>query len=228
MKSEALQGAGSQAVDHAAEALGQATALLDEGQIWRAHEKAASLPPNSNARQTGEFRRIEAAWADAMFEKAKVEPDPEVARTVLDEIAKSPSVDSLRRKRAADEIAKLDAEAVDVAELPRSPAAPPATQPLPVPTRARSATSTAATQAANGHRVGTAIPRARAPEAEAAPRIPAPAPTTRKMAASGNLAQLTAAKDSLKAKIASGSASQQEKKLLRALCRQLGDTSCAK
>jgi hypothetical protein len=47
------------------------------------------------------------------------------------------------------------------------------------------------------------------------------------MVANGNLDKLTAAKESLKAKVKSGAATPQDMNLLRALCRQLGDTSCA-
>ena len=44
---------------------------------------------------------------------------------------------------------------------------------------------------------------------------------------SGDRSKLTAAKNGLKAKVASGKASDKEAAMLRALCRQLGDMSCA-
>ncbi|HEY5958242.1 MAG TPA: hypothetical protein VIV60_16875, partial [Polyangiaceae bacterium] len=46
------------------------------------------------------------------------------------------------------------------------------------------------------------------------------------LATSGNLESLKAARDALKRKVVAGAATDREVRLLRALCRQLGDTTC--
>lgn len=47
------------------------------------------------------------------------------------------------------------------------------------------------------------------------------------LAAEGDRAKLAAAKEMLKARVLDGGGSDSERRLLKALCRQLGDTSCA-
>lgn len=46
-------------------------------------------------------------------------------------------------------------------------------------------------------------------------------------ATSGDRGKLTAAKEALKKRVASGNGTDSEARMLRALCRQLGDESCA-
>jgi hypothetical protein len=70
-------------------------------------------------------------------------------------------------------------------------------------------------------------PFATKPTATAAP--PAPKPTETQKPADTDLGDrqaLTRSKDALKSKVASGKATDKEKRYLRALCRQLGDMSC--
>jgi ABC transport system ATP-binding/permease protein len=201
---------------------------FEEGQLAAAHQTASGLPADSNARQSREFRQIEAAWADMMFQRSTAEQDPGKARELLDRIAKTPSVDTVRRRRAADQIAQLDAKGLDVTDLPRqterervasaqvaAKSARPETQTKP-PSRL-------GVRAEASSPVSVTSPVASKAAVSAQPS-PAPAP---KMVANGNLDKLTAAKESLKAKVRSGAATPQDANLLRALCRQLGDTSCA-
>jgi len=219
--------------DRASRIFALAVRQFDEGQVAAAHETASELPADSNARQSREFRRIEAAWADMMFRRSAQERDLAKARELLDRVAKTPSVDTVRRRRAADQIAELDTTALDVTQLPQQTAQ--AEQPSATPARVEPV------KASGGPRIHPEAPSAgAAPEsgrakvalsAKASPKAAVSAKTSPtvapKMVASGNLAQLTAAKESLKAKVRSGAATPQDMKLLSALCRQLGDTSCA-
>jgi pSer/pThr/pTyr-binding forkhead associated (FHA) protein len=211
--------------DGAARIFALAVRQLEQGQIAAAHQTASQLPPDSNARQTVEFRRIEAAWADMMFQRSSGERDLAKARELLDCVAKTPSVDTARRRRAADQIARLNAKGLDVTELPRQTVRErvPAAQPTAMSTRPE-----ATAKASSRLGIRAEDPAAQAPYG---PKVatsnktpPTPPP---KMVANGNLDKLTAAKESLKAKARSGAATPQDMNLLRALCRQLGDTSCA-
>lgn len=100
--------------------LQEARALADEGNLPGAHRKLAEIPLDSNLRQTEEFRAIEQRWADDLLKAAEQSPDPNERRTLLDTVAKAPEVDSERRSRAANALAKLEenVDAVDVSDLP--------------------------------------------------------------------------------------------------------------
>lgn len=203
-------------VDPATRILEEARALLESGQIEAAHLKVSEIPEDSNARQSDIFRDVEARWADLLFEQANQEADPAKKRAILDRIAKTTSVDSVRRKRAANEVASLDAEGVDVSELPPAPsvvlADPDTTQKPRLPD---------GIVRKNPFDTGSKpIPKK---EPKAAPKEP----DVKNDALSGEREKMTASKNALKAKVASGKASDQEKRMLRGLCRQLGDMSCA-
>lgn len=201
------------AVDPAAKALEEAKALLTKGDLEGAHKRATEgVPETSNARQSSDFREIEARWADSLFEKAAAETDPTKRRGILDGIAKATSVDSARRKRAANEIAALGADGVDVSELPAVPK-PEGSQSAPPPTA-----STGTLVRKNPFGDSPAHPK---PTAE-----PKPSANAIDDAASGDREKKTRAKNALLAKANSGGASAQELRVLRALCRQLGDQGC--
>jgi len=155
--------------DRLAQVMKDARALLAKGDWEAAMQKVSSVPEGSNLRQSQEFKAIQDAWADALFNKAVATQDTAEKRSALDRIASSPSVDPARRKRAADEIEAMQRPAVNVADLPsddmtieRAPAAP-----APAPTVALPPAVT------------THAPAAKAPPqkpATAAPKQPAPAP----------------------------------------------------
>jgi pSer/pThr/pTyr-binding forkhead associated (FHA) protein len=106
--------------DQAAKLLERADRLLKAGDVEAAHEQVLEIPAGSNARKSAPFRMIEAEWADHVFELAK-EADETERRALLDRIARTPTVDTMRRKRAAQELAALTAESVDVDDLPSAP-----------------------------------------------------------------------------------------------------------
>ncbi len=93
-----------QPTDSAMRTLLDAKALLDKGDVDGAERKAAEIPDASNARKTIEYRQIQGAWADSLFAKAERATDPADKRALLDQIARATNVDSIRRKRAANEL----------------------------------------------------------------------------------------------------------------------------
>ena len=207
--------------------LADAQELVKQGNLEAAHLKITQeIPEDSNARQSQEFRDIEARWADALFEQAANESDPAQKRAILERIAKSTSVDSVRRKRASTEVEKLEAGGVAVTDLPSAPE--PTVKPDAATAKTASPLKGGIVRKDPFATGGTSTAK---PPATAS--YPKPQPTTTAKAGgngdvtSGDRSKLTAAKNGLKAKVASGKASDKEAAMLRALCRQLGDMSCA-
>jgi ABC transport system ATP-binding/permease protein len=104
--------------------LAEAKALAEQGAVVLAHRKLNDVPADSAIRQTEEFKEIERRWADEIFRAAEVSPDPAERRRMLERIARTTALDPDRRRRAAEELDKLDAEvqAVPVSELPNADA----------------------------------------------------------------------------------------------------------
>lgn len=118
--------------DRAARLLEQANRLLKAGNVEAAHEQVLEIPEGSNARKSAPFRMIEAEWADRLFELAS-DAEGSNKRALLDRIARTPTVDAIRRKRAAQELAALTAESVDVDDLPSAPREQPGRSAEPSP-----------------------------------------------------------------------------------------------
>jgi pSer/pThr/pTyr-binding forkhead associated (FHA) protein len=98
--------------------LAEAKALLARGDAQGAMEKAERLPSSSNLRTSADFKLIQSAWADDLFGKAQASSDPGEKRALLDKIARSATLDPVRRKRAASELDAMRQAAVNVADLP--------------------------------------------------------------------------------------------------------------
>jgi pSer/pThr/pTyr-binding forkhead associated (FHA) protein len=239
-------------VDEASRALAKAKALLERGQTEAAHDQALSgVPEQSNLRESEDFLAIEARWADLLLQRAGQETDPERQRALLEQVVRATTVDSARRRRAADQLAILGADGVDVSDLPSMnraasasgrPSKPPpapaeeeapvrvAVQPRPARVAAHIPAPVNAAPADDNpyddpEELGAAPPAPATAPKPAQPRSPGGSATEK--ATSGDRAAQIAAKDALKAKVASGRASEREKRVLRALCRQFGDPSCA-
>ncbi|MEP7052550.1 MAG: FHA domain-containing protein, partial [Pseudomonadota bacterium] len=198
----------SEPADSAMRTLAEAKALLDKGDIGGAERKAAQISEASNARKTADYRQIQGAWADALFAKAAAASDPAQKRAFLDQIARATTVDSVRRKRAANELGGVGAQSVEVSALPSAPKEPkPALAPRP---SVNSSDDPAGAKALN------------------------PATLVRKnpfdddtVSPADQSAKLLSAKASLQQKVQSGQASDRDLKMLHALCKQLGDASCS-
>ena len=107
-------------VETSARTLAEARQLLKQGDVRGAQQKAGEIPLGSAARSSPDFRAIQAAYADHLFDLADKATHPADKRAFYDEIARTPSIDSARRQRANDRLNALGAEAVDIADLPRA------------------------------------------------------------------------------------------------------------
>lgn len=214
-----IASAASDSGDSATRSLAEAKALLELGDIDGALRKSAEIPEASNARKSADYRQIQGAWADALFARSGATSDLALKRSLLDQISRATNVDSVRRKRAANELSSLSAESVNVSDLPSAP------RPL------AHATAQSSLRPAE----------APVPNAEAKPsaaKLSAPATLVRKNpfdsdpaptqdSASAERGKLLQAKATLQQKVQSGLASDRDLKMLHAVCKQLGDASCS-
>ena len=208
--------------DSAMRTLSDAKALLDKGDVDGAERKAAEIPEASNARKTADYRQIQGAWADALFAKAAASTDPAEKRALLDQIARATSVDSIRRKRAANELAADGAESVEVSDLPSAPKRPAhvAQQTAQNPSTGNSDDSPAPEPKPSAAKVSTPATLVRKNPFDDT-SDPAPSNDT------SDRTKLLQAKATLQQKVQSGDASDRDLKMLRAVCKQLGDASCS-
>lgn len=224
-------------MDPSARALSEAQTLLEQGQVEAAHKRVTSgVPESSNARRSSVFRNIENTWADGRVEAAEQEPDRERKRELLEGVVKSTTVDSERRRRAADALAALDTAGIAVTEL--TPAALPSAehlpssdpQPAPATPTAQPRTGLAPLPVSSRAPIHRDDPYAdpaprRSSEAIKAPK--APVPNALDEATSGDRSKQQAAKDALKAKCSTAQCTDQERRTLLALCRDLADPACS-
>ncbi|HVY27740.1 MAG TPA: FHA domain-containing protein [Polyangiaceae bacterium] len=219
----------SEQTDASAKLLTEAKALLDKGDPAAARAKANQIPEDSNLRDTPEFRAIQATWADQLLDKATQSGDPAEKRKLLEEVARATAVDSIRRKRAANDLAALGGETIDVTDLPSAPraqqhtdrptsgsGAKPSEPRAPEPTPEASPTKALAAPAT--------LVRKNPFDDPGASEIPAPPPDA---GGASDRSKLTQAKNQLLAKSRAGTASDSDLKRLHALCRTLGDASCS-
>ncbi len=105
--------------DKATRVLAEAKELVGKGDFDAAHRKVTTeLPEDSNARKSQEFRDIEGRWADNALAMADNTEDVGEKRRLLSLVAKTTTVDSGRRKLANDKLLEIDAEGVDIEDLP--------------------------------------------------------------------------------------------------------------
>lgn len=183
--------------------LKEATALAGAGKLAEAHEKALSIPESSPSRNDPAFAEVEAKWADWMFEKVAGASDVGEKRALLHQIASTETVDAARRKKAAGMIQEIDPSAPD----PTASASAAPGSPAPRPG-------------------GEDIYQGTTPT----PGSPAPKPTTAPSASTdprdGALTDPEGTMNALIRKMQSGTASEQELRLLRGLCTQLNNRAC--
>jgi len=248
-------------------ALEDANKLLEQGAVMDAHAKVSSIPETSNLRKDPRFKVVETRWADELLKNALATSGAEEKRALLAQVAQATTVDSLTRRKAADAIANLRVEVVDVNTLPpsgsdsatlesppdASSAQLPAQQEVPAnnvvaniepPTSPIAGTDQAVQASITLSPKGTkrllgTKPTASTTGSQRTPGTAATAkpslntaasvtPNPTDLATSGNLSEQKAARDALRRKVSAGTATDREVRLLRALCRQLGDASCSR
>lgn len=195
-----------------------------------AHQAINQLPPGSQWRSSADFAQIEATWAESILARAKAEPDPAARRALLQRLATSPTADPSHRGQASDLLALIvDAPAPSPTDLPQAgkdagtitqnSVTPPSSVP-PTPTQRPTPTS------------HTTVTNATTPPAPTPPPATTPKPTAggtpleraQKAALEGQPAAVRAI---LEGRVMGGHASPEEARLLRAACKQMGDTACA-
>jgi hypothetical protein len=228
-------------LDPARAALEEAKELAAQGDLDLAHSRIATDVANSPTLREGpEVRDIEARWADAVLSRADREPDMTTRRMLLNSVAQSTTVDALRRRTAADKLKETDLLGTDIRELPQvakssPPAAvaeaPPVREPKE-PREPREPKEPAAPRPAAAPRpILAADPWA--PNAANRPggaaSTPAPEGSPAKasdLALQGRDGEARA-RAQLEPRVWGGHATTEEIKMLRAICKHMGDRACA-
>lgn len=105
-------------VDPGRVALDEAKAFAEAGELEKAHEKIATIPESSAARDDEAVRAIEGTWADSLFKRFDETEDREEKRALVYRIASTPTVDPERRKRAVALLKEIDPDAVEPELVP--------------------------------------------------------------------------------------------------------------
>jgi pSer/pThr/pTyr-binding forkhead associated (FHA) protein len=206
-------------------ALDDAKAMCTAGDCEGAHAKlAATIDDSSPLRGTPEFRDIETKWADQVLARADGETDSNVKQSLYQRVSQDMAVDPARRKTAADKLQQLETVSNSLPPLPAATVVASAKGP-------KSDESVAA--------VAHDTPKRSAPAAEPSPASnppPAAAPTKstgsssddreRQLALAGTQEGKVQLKTQLEQRVARGTASETEIRLLVSTCKELGDRSC--
>jgi len=205
-------------------ALDDAKAMCAAGDCEGAHAKlSATIEDSSSLRGTPEFRDIETKWADQVLARADGETDSNVKQSLYQRVSQDMAVDPARRRTAADKLQQLETVSNILPPLP-------------------AATVVASAKGAKSDESVAAIvhesPKRSAPAAEASP-APSPAPAAapkatgassddreRQLALQGTQESKAQLKQQIEQRIARGTASETEIRLLVSTCKDLGDRSC--
>lgn len=194
------------------------------------HQAVNQLPESSQWRKSADFAQIESMWAESILRKAKGETDPNARRALLQRLATSPTADPNHRKQANELLqALVEAPGPSPTDLPQVPNASKdagavtqssVTPPIPpTPTQQRP-TPTSHTTVTNA----TATPPPTTAPLPPKPAAESPIERARKAALDG---QPAVVRSILEKSVMSGHATQEEARLLKAACKQMGDTACA-
>jgi pSer/pThr/pTyr-binding forkhead associated (FHA) protein len=206
--------------------LEEAKELAAQGDLDLAHNRIITGLPNSSSLRDGpEARDIEARWADSVLARADQEQDMAAKRMLLNSVAQATTVDGARRRSAADKLKEVDYLGTDIHELPKvnkptappPPAAPPPPPvdlpPMPAPKAARPvlaadpwSTPPAHPPTASGGDTGSS----RASD----------------LALEGRDGEARA-RAQLEPKVWNGRATIEEIRMLRAICKHMGDRPCS-
>ncbi len=233
--SSAGAASGSTSVDPARQALQEAKELAAQGDLDLAHARIASDVAKSPTLRDGpEVREIESRWADAVLARAEQELDMPTRRAMLNTVAQSTTVDAARRRAAADKLKEADYLGTDIHELPAAKAAPsspaqgePIAKTAPKPVLAPDPWIAPAAPAAPTQKprpVTATSPVAAPPPAPTPPE--APASRANELALQGPEGEAKA-RAQLEARVANGRATPDDLRLLRAICKHMGDRGCS-
>ncbi|MET0593020.1 MAG: FHA domain-containing protein [Polyangiaceae bacterium] len=202
--------------------LEEAKELAAQGDLDLAHNRIVNgLPSSSSLRDGAEAREIEGKWADSVLARADQESDVAAKRQLLNSVAQATTVDRDRRRSAADKLKEVDYLGTDIHELPKAnkPQAPAAAAPAPAPAEPPPARP--------------AAPQAPRPVLAADPWSTPPAhgndssnSRASDMALEGRDGEARA-RAQLEPKVWNGRATPEEIRMLRAICKHMGDRPCS-
>lgn len=217
--------------------LAEAESLLGRGEVELAHAKLASIPASSDLTKDPRFANINSRWAEQQLQKAESGGTAEERQTLVTAVLEAKAIDAPTRRKAEEMLARFRAEATGASAAPS--AAPPTDAGLDAgaessPDKGSESAPVAVAEypltKAQKHSATNRAQATPAPAAAAgASRVPAKSstgPSATELALSGDKESLRAARDALRRKVSAGTATDKETRLLRALCRQLGDTTC--
>jgi pSer/pThr/pTyr-binding forkhead associated (FHA) protein len=201
-------------------AIEEAKRLCANNDCEAAHAKLVSaIAESSRWRESQDFRDVESRWADTLLARAEAARDPGAKRSLYQRVSQAMSVDTLRRKIAADRLQQLDANGgtalADPTDLPAATAA--------LLNRAR-------IEDASAPPVATRSDAGR----KAVAAEPSPPPGSgvsveereRQLALQGTADARMQLKQQLEPRVYGGRASEAEIRLLISTCKELGDRGC--
>lgn len=193
--------------------LADAKKLCASGDCDAAHDKLAKIPEGSPLRNDAEFKGIEIKWAQSLLDRAQNEADVGKKKTMLERVSNALTVDKQLRSKAADMLQKLaDAPSNDPSLLPVA-STPDAGQKW----------DAGALKYDAGARL---VFDAGAPATTASTARPTASGTDIDREGQLALTQRDLAKKALEGKVYSGRASTDEIRLLKSLCKEVGDRNC--
>jgi len=205
-------------------ALDDAKAMCAAGDCEGAHAKlAATIEDSSPLRGTPEFRDVETKWADQVLARADGEPDSNVKQSLYQRVSQDMAVDSARRKTAADKLQQLETVSNSLPPLPAATVV-----------AAAKGTKSDDSVAAVAHDAPKRSAAAAEPSPAPSPAAATPAKSTgsssddreRQLALAGTQEAKSQLKQQIEQRIARGTASETEIRLLVSTCKDLGDRSC--
>ncbi len=206
--------------EHDQGVLDDAKKLAEAGDLERAHDRITNEFVNDTLRTSPDYRAIETSWANARLTKAEAEKtDLAKQRSLLQPVERNKDLDGALRERASKMLRELEAPA-------------PSTAPLTV-------TPTPASPREAGVAIAPPTPRpdvVRPPPAPTPIVVPAPTPkpppppqkSALDRARDVAISDPNQAKSILMPVAARGVASAEEVRLLRTVCKDLGDSVCRK
>jgi pSer/pThr/pTyr-binding forkhead associated (FHA) protein len=203
--------------DEGTELVAAAQALAAGGDLDGAHKKIGEIPESSALLGGPAVRAIEAKWAQAMFDKVDASADAADKRRWLQTIAASETADKDTRKRAADQLASL------ATETPTPPVSPTQAGSAPPEVVAAAAIDRPTNREPPAAPSTTTRPTPTTPTAEKTAAAP---PVEATPAAASGMSAYEKQRRSLEPKVWGGRATEEEIRLLKAICSHMGDHAC--
>lgn len=220
-----LKQGSAQAANPAAKFLQRAQAKAAAGKFEEAHQLLENISAGSSVRSDPGFREVQSRWADALLERAISATTNDEKKVIYEKVLNEPGLDVTQHNRAQESLALLN-ERIRAAQAIAA-ASSTATEQV-VATAPTAASETAIETAPPSKTTPTPTKASTRSAAKVSSASAAPAPNGNAGSAKGALAPIIAEKNRLKAKVASGDSTDNERRYLRALCRQLNDSSCSR